>query len=321
MNGMPIINIQEKTLAKAFETALISLYENGTRILTQYDREDDPLSIDATANITILEPLCDPMIHKAFPGGIDTLREYVLELQGYKNHWVKNMNDPDDTRWEYTYNQRLTDWGTWYEKDLEGNRKKNGLRYPVFLPLERQKKIEYGHDRFKYAEVNQIEKVLDKLVKDPFTRQAQMITWMPFMDFEVYDAPCLQSIWFRLTNGKRGKYTLSVNIRFRSNDAWKAFFMNSFGFIQFILSEIVRPLEKRFEKSVYLGRINWQADSFHIYGRDISEFKAQLYDKWVSNEPFEKRIMNFHNDLIQEIWMESKQQMIDKINRYDEEHK
>jgi thymidylate synthase len=34
--------------------------------------------------------------------------------------------------------------------------------------------IETGH--FK---VDQIESVIDKLVKQPFTRQAQMITWMP----------------------------------------------------------------------------------------------------------------------------------------------
>jgi len=31
------------------------------------------------------------MIHKAFPGGIDDLKEYVMELKGFKDDWVKNL--------------------------------------------------------------------------------------------------------------------------------------------------------------------------------------------------------------------------------------
>ena len=65
------------------------------------------LVMDCTLNATVLNPETDPMIHQAFPGGIDELKEYVMELKGFKDHWVKNMNDPDDTRWEYTYHGRL----------------------------------------------------------------------------------------------------------------------------------------------------------------------------------------------------------------------
>ncbi|MBD3243562.1 MAG: hypothetical protein GF331_23435, partial [Chitinivibrionales bacterium] len=101
--NIPVLSVQERSLAEAYEKALLSLYEHGTRFRTQYDKPDDPLSIDATMNITVLEPWTDPMIHKAFPGGIEDLREYVYELTGAKNHWVKNMDDPEDTRWEYTY--------------------------------------------------------------------------------------------------------------------------------------------------------------------------------------------------------------------------
>ena len=65
---------------------------------TQYDKPGDPLSIDCTLNLTIEEPETDPVIHMAFPGGIDDLKEYVLELKGHKDHWVKNINDEKDTR-------------------------------------------------------------------------------------------------------------------------------------------------------------------------------------------------------------------------------
>lgn len=160
----------------------------------------DPLSLDCTLNLTVLDPLAEPMIHKAFPGGIEDLREYVMEVQGVKDHWVKNMNDPKDTRWEYTYHGRLARYGTWQE---------SGKRVGPF-------------------DVDQVEHVIAKLVKQPFTRQAQMITWMPNIDLDCYDPPCLQSLWYRLLEDDAGTSWLNCNIRFRSNDAWGASFMNRY---------------------------------------------------------------------------------------------
>jgi len=155
---IPVITVQEKTLAQAYEAALIRLYREGTPIKTQYDKPGDPPSLDCTMNLTILEPETDPMIHKAFPGGIDDLKEYVMELKGYKDSWVKNMNDPSDTRWEYTYHGRLVNYGAW-----------NELKDPADKTSSRQAGFS----------VNQVELVIEKLISQPFTRQAQMITWMP----------------------------------------------------------------------------------------------------------------------------------------------
>jgi len=246
MKDIPVLYVEGNSLAEAYERALISLYKNGVRIETQYDKEGDPPSIDATMNITIRSPWSDPMIHKAFPGGIEDLREYVIELLGGKDHWVKNMDDEKDTRWEYTYHGRLADWGTWRESGDSEKRERAGI---------------------PGTGVNQIEKVVDKLSAQPYTRQAQMITWMPFMDFDVYDPPCLQSIWYRLL--KDGDtWTLSTNVRFRSNDAWGANFMNMFGFTHFTKLLIADRLQEKLNAPVVLGRLNWQADSFHLYGKD-----------------------------------------------------
>ena len=77
-------------------------YQHGARQNTQYDKPGDPPSLDCTMNATVLDPLAEPMIHKAFPAGIAELREYVMEVAGAKDHWVKNINDKTDTRWEYT---------------------------------------------------------------------------------------------------------------------------------------------------------------------------------------------------------------------------
>jgi len=296
MKNIPVITVSGKSLAETYEKALINLYEKGTRFKTQYDKPGDPLSIDCTMNMTIEEPETDPMIHMAFPGGIDDLKEYVLELKGYKNHWVKNMNDKNDTRWEYTYHGRLKDYGVW--KDLvEG------------------KSTEVGP--FK---VDQIESVINKLSEQPFTRQAQMITWMPNLDNECYDPPCLQSLWYRILEDEEGIYWLNCNIRFRSNDAWGASFMNMFGFIQFSKEVIAAGIAEKTGKTVKLGRLNWQADSYHIYGKDIQAAKERLFDR-VDEMAFEERTMPFNDPFIREMYENAEPVVIQKIKDFDERPK
>jgi thymidylate synthase len=107
-------------------------------------------------------------------------------------------------------------------------------------------------------QVDQIENVIQKLFDQPFTRQAQMITWMPNHDLQVYDPPCLQSLWYRIIEDEYGAWWLNYNIRFRSNDAWGASFMNMFGFIRFNREMIADEIAARTGKKVHLGRLNRQ---------------------------------------------------------------
>jgi thymidylate synthase len=295
MKNIPVLTIQEKTLAEAYEAALIKLYQEGIPFRTQYDRPGDPLSLDATINITILDPESDPMIHHAFPGGIDELKEYVLELKGFKDHWVKNMNDPTDTRWEYTYHGRLSHYGSWREL-INGNSQEIGFK------------------------INQIENVVRKLLEQPYTRQAQMITWMPNIDVKVYDPPCLQSLWYRILEDEEGLWWLNCNIRFRSNDAWGASFMNMFGFIQFNRELIAAEIEKRSGKTVKMGRLNWQADSYHIYGKDFEQAKGMLFDR-IDTMKFEDRVYHFYDPFIREMYDSAESRILKKIEDYDQSHR
>ena len=295
MKSIPVLHVEGATLAIAFENALLSLYRDGIRFKTQYDKPGDPASIDATMNITVHDPLAEPMIHMAFPGGIESLREYVMEVQGFKDHWVKNLNDPDDTRWEYTYHQRLASYGSWQE-------------------LREGKQVQSG----PFC-INQVEKVIRKLVEQPYTRQAQMITWMPNIDYDCYDPPCLQSLWYRLVEDEEGVRWLNCNVRFRSNDAWGASFMNMFGFTMFNKEIIAAEVEKQSGLPVKLGRLNWHADSYHIYGKDIAEAKARLFDR-IETSGFEDRTMRFTDEMIQEIYQEAEAGVIQKIKEYDDTH-
>ena len=299
MLDIPVLTARGSSLALAYENALIALHDGGVRIQTQYDKPDEPKSIDATMNITIDQPWLDPMIHKAFPGGIEDLREYVIELLGEKDHWVKNMDESEDTRWEYTYHQRLADWGTW---KLSPGADQTG-------PLAKNRFGPPGEG------INQVEQVVEKLAAQPFTRQAQMITWIPAIDFEVYDPPCLQSLWYRLHDDEEAYY-LICNVRFRSNDAWGANFMNMFGITHFNRLRIADPLEGRLAKPVRLGRMNWQADSFHLYGKDQTEFINRFWLR-LPTTSFEDRTYHFFDPEIQEIWMEAEEKVYAKIRDYD----
>ena len=198
MNGIPILHAEGDGIARAWENSLIELHKNGCDIKTQYDKPEDPPSKDSTMIITISDPLKEPMIHKDFPGGPEELQEYVMEVcDGIKDHLVRDPNNPADTRWEYTYHQRL------FAYTIPG------------LPGT--------HD--------QIETLCQKLATTFYSRRAQAVTWKVWEDNECYDPACLQSIWARVTEENDVPY-LSMNVRFRSNDAYKAAFMNIFALVQ-----------------------------------------------------------------------------------------
>lgn len=293
-HNIPVLSVEGASLAEAYERALLALYQHGAPFRTQYDRPGDPPSRDATMNITVHDPLAEPMIHKAFPGGIEDLREYVMEVCGAKDHWVKHMNDPDDTRWEYTYHGRLANYGTWREL-----RDGASVLTGPFC-------------------VNQIARVIEKLVSQPFTRQAQMITWMPNIDFDCYDPPCLQSLWYRIVE-EDSIWWLNCNVRFRSNDAWGANFMNMFGFTMFNKDIIAAEVAKRSGMPVRLGRLNWHADSYHIYGKDIESAKQRLIDR-LHVTSFDDRTYRLSDPAIMEIYDAAGAAIAAKIRQFDTKH-
>jgi thymidylate synthase len=293
-HNIPVLSVTGRTLAQAYEQALVALYKSGLRIKTQYDNPDDPPSLDATMDVTVLEPEADPMIHRAFPAGIEDLKEYVMELEGCKDHWVKNINDPEDTRWEYTYHGRLAAYGVWRELVAGKSEERGGFK------------------------VDQIAYIIDKLVAQPFTRQAQAVTWMPNLDPRFYDPPCLQSLWYRIIEDQAGVWWLNCNIRFRSNDAWKASFMNMFGFIQFNREIVAAGIAERTNRSVLLGRLNWHADSYHIYGKDLAAAEQMLFSR-LDTMKFEERVFNFGDEFIREMYDGAETAVREKIRAVDEE--
>jgi len=257
---MESIYVKARTLPEAWEQAVRACWEKGARFRTQYDKPDDPESRDVACLIHVAEPFAEPRIHKAFPGGLEDLEVYRAEvLYGVHDHWIA----PEEGKWEYTYHERLRAY------------KVPGRAEPI----------------------DQIAEVVRMLKETPYTRRAQAVTWQAWKDLGIHDPACLQRMWFRVEEGRDGRadatlrssaslraYSaeasasaakagstsrLNLAIHIRSNDAFKAAFMNMYAFTE-LQREVAREL------GVEPGEYVHVADSFHIYGSYFAEFEGFL---------------------------------------------
>lgn len=233
---IPVIKVDGKTLPEAWEKAVMATWREGLDIRTEYDKAGDPPSKDCTMIMVVNEPMKEPRIHRAFPGGLEDLEVYRQEVVlGIHDNWIK----PEEGKWTYTYHQRLTGY------EIEGEA------------------------------IDQIAYMVKKLASCPYSRRAQGITWNPRLDPVTNDPPCLQRIWCRLVKADKDGYLLNMNTHWRSRDAYKASFMNIYAItdLQRVMAEdISRELGSR----VSVGRYVDISDSFHIYGSYFNEFKNFL---------------------------------------------
>lgn len=258
MKNIPVLHVEGESIAEVWENSLKELWMNGIKIKTMYDKPNDPPSLDCTMVLCIKNPLSEPMIHKDMPMGVEDLQEYVMEVcDGIKDHWIRKTDDPTDTKWQYTYHQRLFSYVC--EKDS--------------------------------LIIDQIESVCQQIAKTPFTRRAQAVTWKVWEDPNCYDPACLQSIHCRCLEDDDGSQTLNYNVRFRSNDAYKAAQLNMFA-ITMLASRMAKRIEDLSGKKTIVGRYMHMADSYHLYGSYMEEFKNRFL-KNLKDKTFEDRSINY----------------------------
>jgi thymidylate synthase len=277
MNGIPVLHVEADCIARGWEDSLIELHRRGCQVRTEYDKEGDPPSRDATMILTVNDPLREPMIHKDFPGGPLELQEYVMEVcEGIKDHLVRDREDPSDTRWEYTYHQRLF-----------------AYHVPGLPPFD------------------QIDILCGKLAERPYSRRAQAITWKVWEDNDCYDPACLQSVWCRIIE-EDGEPVLGMNVRFRSNDAYKAAFMNIFALVG-LQRLIAGRVSQALKRTVRLGRYCHMADSYHIYGSSLREFEGRFLGA-LEKRTFEDRTMRYED--LREMMEEARPAILEKAESF-----
>jgi len=168
------------------------------------------------------------------------------DLEKYRAEVLYGVHDhwiaPQEGKWEYTYHERLFEYTV------------PGLEAPI----------------------DQIERCLSMLAECGFTRRAQAVTWKAWKDLGIADPACLQRLHFRIQDDK-----LNMNVHMRSNDAFKAAFMNMYAFI-----ELQAWMAERLGLNV--GDYCHIADSFHIYGSYFDEFEGFL--KMIAHRSPQQRV-------------------------------
>jgi thymidylate synthase len=267
--NIPVLFVNGTTLPEGWEKSVLAVWEKGGRYPTEYDHEGEAPSLDATMTLVIEKPFEEPRLHRAFPGAIEDLEKYRLEVvEGVHDHWIR----PEEGKWTYTYHKRLFDYQV--REDLT-----SGGEGP-------------------FAAVPQMDYLVEKLSRVPYSRRAQAITWMPTLDPKTDDPPCLQRVWCRLAEGGDGRLYLNMNTHWRSRDAYKAAFMNIYALtdLQRILAG---QIEERMGRPVRVGRYVDITDSYHIYGSYLEEVEERFL-RSIRDRSFEQRTWRSDNKIIQD---------------------
>ncbi len=244
---IPTIYVEENTIPRAWEKAVLGVWKYGVDIKTQYDKPEDPPSKDATVMVTVLNPFGEPRIHKNIPGGPEELEVYRQEVvNGIHDHWI----NPEEGKWTYTYHERLF----------------------AYSPCE---DLSDSSSPRPFIPVDQIQYMIDYLAESGHTRSAQAITWQPTCDPKTYDPPCLQRIWCRLLPSGDGDFALNMNTHWRSRDLYKAWFMNVYALtdLQRVMAE---KISEKMGERVTVGRYVDISDSLHLYGSYFSEIEPEI---------------------------------------------
>ena len=149
--------------------------------------------------VTVADPLAEPMIHRDFPGGLEDLQEYVLEVcDGIKDHCVRDPHDPQ--------------------------RHALGVHLPPAAV------------RLRRARAGRADRPDRSTCAGSWPRPATRGVLRPSPGRPGRTAAATTRRACRACGAgsprRRACRVLSMNVRFRSNDAYKAAFMNMFALVQ-----------------------------------------------------------------------------------------
>jgi thymidylate synthase len=158
-------------------------------------------------------------------------RKPSIAAQVAETMWV--LAGRNDIEWLARYLPRATDFSD------------NGVEW----------RAGYGQRLRRWAEVDQLEYVVDTLLSSPGSRQAVMTIWNPEIDTEPgKDIPCNNWLSFSIRHGK-----LDLMVAIRSNDAmWGWSGINQFEWSA--LQEVVAGLV-----GAEMGALHFAVTSFHLY--------------------------------------------------------
>jgi thymidylate synthase len=252
--------------------SLPEAWENAVRLTWEHGREiatqyDKPEDPPSKDTMAVIT-VSDPM---AEPRIHKCFPGGILELETYRQEVVDGIHDhwidPEAGKWQYSYHERIRRYTV------------PGLDEPI--------------DQLAY--------VIDQLRKCPYTRRAVISLWKPWEDAGIGDPACLNHMAFRIVDGK-----LYLKVYMRSNDAYKAAFMNMYAFTS-LQAKVAT------EVGVEVGPYIHTAASFHIYGSYFAEFSGFL--KALRERTFAQRTWRTDDSLVAEMMAEAREQVAASIER------
>jgi thymidylate synthase len=216
---------------------------------------------------------------------LDTIMKFGEEKQS--EYSIKQKEILDIVAVIETQEEEIESWLKFTDKDLKEY-------YQKFFSSEKPKGLSYtyGERLFKYplrevkekwtgeitSTFNQIESVIERLKKVPYTRRAIAFTWNVDIDTESESPPCLTQISWNIKNN-----LLCQTAVIRSNDMFGAWPMNAFA-----LKELQKKIASRL--NLEPGSLIIISNSAHIYENNWKECK-DILDKYFTN-----KVMSFEFD-------------------------
>ena len=139
------------------------------------------------------------------------------------------------------------------------------------------------HDRMVYP-VEQKAWVVNELKRNPYSRRAVIDIRVPEKDCFSDDPACLQHIQYFIRDGR-----LDCCVLFRSNDATRATFMNSFGLIM-LQKEMADKL------NVDMGSFTLRANSFHCYESEFTNLENYVSKLKRVGNTYDSVVFNYKYD-------------------------
>ena len=161
----------------------------------------------------------------------------------------------------------------------------------------------YGYIMMKKHGFNQINKIIQLLEKDPYSRRALININVPNRKvIETKDEPCTIALQFLIRNGK-----LNLTAMMRSNDIWLgtpydvAFF-----------TELQRYMAKRL--NVKSGTYTHFVVSLHLYDRNVEDVQKMIEFPHSEYINFDKDLFHQYKDRLVECVMKAKKPQIRLLN-------
>jgi thymidylate synthase len=270
------MEIVAQCIAEAHERVCDAIIEEGafTSIETEPGKWMNTWELTDPVMLIVRNPESEPRKSEACDFGDKFIRQYMNDILNVKQRGFV-----------YEYPNRLFDY-PWFET---GTNEIDSMPYSE------------PHGNGNGEGIDQIAKIIEKLTNNPTNRRSLAITWVPELDADAVEPPCLQFTHFLMRKGvvAHGQdpdvWYLSGRFPFRSHDMLSGYSANALGLLglmDYVMHEVYyNMMENDIENGknvtdVRIGSLITWSSSAHIYcdaqSKELSKMTGLINTKKMS---------------------------------------